>query len=182
MNKYENSKIYKLSCDNYDKIYVGSTIQPLEERLKDHLNDYNRFKNGKCNKVITSFQLFEKGKVSIELLEQCKFTTKKDLLKKEQEYILKFDNCVNKVLPVRTKKQYRIDCKDEIKKYREAYYDNHKENILKKTHDYYIKNKDKIRAYKNEKIKCSCGGTYNRDHKSCHMKSIKHKTFLENNN
>jgi hypothetical protein len=39
----------------------------------------------------------------------------------------------------------------------------------------YEKNKDKI----NEKITCECGSSYTRQNKSQHLKSNKHKNFME---
>jgi hypothetical protein len=39
INKYHNGKIYKLVNDVDDKVYIGSTCQPLYKRLYEHKND-----------------------------------------------------------------------------------------------------------------------------------------------
>jgi len=42
---FENSCIYKLSCSNSDKVYIGSTILPLEMRKKRHMTCIKTRKN-----------------------------------------------------------------------------------------------------------------------------------------
>ena len=37
MNKYRNGKIYKLIDLTNDNIYIGSTIETLDRRLKRHI-------------------------------------------------------------------------------------------------------------------------------------------------
>ena len=36
---YQNGKIYKVTFQNMDLVYIGSTCVPLETRLKQHLED-----------------------------------------------------------------------------------------------------------------------------------------------
>lgn len=36
INKYKNGKIYKLISNTIDTIYIGSTYDTLEKRLKHH--------------------------------------------------------------------------------------------------------------------------------------------------
>ena len=53
INKYHNSKIYKLISDHTDKIYIGSTFKKyLTSRKAAHKSNYKAFKN---NKVETNF-------------------------------------------------------------------------------------------------------------------------------
>ena len=49
MNKYQNSKIYKIYSDLGDKIYIGCTTkQYLSQRMASHKYNYAYFK--KCIK------------------------------------------------------------------------------------------------------------------------------------
>jgi len=39
----ESGKIYKIISDSTDKIYIGSTVKTLDERLKEHEKDFLNF-------------------------------------------------------------------------------------------------------------------------------------------
>ena len=64
--------------------------------------------------------------------------------------------CVNKFVPLRTKKEYRDEHKEKIKKY----YQNKKEYFL-------------------EKINFECGSSISRPHISRHYKTNKHLEYLK---
>lgn len=52
--KYSDGKIYCITSSQEKKIYVGSTIQPLNKRFIRHKSNYKFFLDGKYHKV-TSF-------------------------------------------------------------------------------------------------------------------------------
>jgi hypothetical protein len=80
-----NGKIYKLECYTTGLIYIGSTIQPLIQRLQGHKRDYNYYLNGK--NYITSFEIIENKNYNIILLEEYPCDNKEQLHAKEAEYI-----------------------------------------------------------------------------------------------
>jgi hypothetical protein len=89
--KYPYGKIYKISSG--DKIYIGSTILPLEKRFQTHKANYKKYKKD-GGKFITSFPLLDDGK--IELIENYRCNDLKVLWKREAEIIKRFGNkCVN---------------------------------------------------------------------------------------
>ena len=133
--------IYKIYNDN--NTYYGSTKHELKKRLQNHLNKWKLFKNGKFH-FVSCFDIFKDGNYKIELVEECEYLTKYDLLNKEAEYIRNND-CVNKCIPMRTRHEYYIDNKEEIKNKRKEYYNINKEEIKKKIKEYNNINKDKIR-------------------------------------
>ena len=45
-NKYHNGKNYKITDVAYTVCYIGSTVQPLCNRMAEHRKDYKRFKTG----------------------------------------------------------------------------------------------------------------------------------------
>ena len=57
-NKYQNGKIYKIVCNISGKIYVGSTIKPLEIRLSGHKANYNSYLKNKCC-YVTSIEILK---------------------------------------------------------------------------------------------------------------------------
>ena len=122
MVNYQNSKIYKLVNDEIpEKIYIGSTTRKLSCRLAEHKINYKK------NRGSTSNQIFGVGKVKIILIKNCPCNNKEELGKIEREVIESVD-CVNKNLPTRSKKQWFIDNKDNIKEKKRIYY----LNVIKK--------------------------------------------------
>ena len=122
-NKYQRGKIYKLTSNQTDKIYIGSTIQTLNRRLMGHKCDFNRGRSG-CNR-----ELIQYSDVNIELIEDYPCNTKRELEIREQYFIDKLD-CVNTKRAYMTKedrlKMNRIcdkkrtrDHKPYLKQYRE---------------------------------------------------------------
>ena len=143
---YKNGKIYKLVNDELNLTYYGSTCTPLYKRLYQH-----KTKSNKCSSKI----LFEKGEVKIYLVEKFPCNDRIELNQKERYYIENND-CVNKRIPARTKKErnkiYRENNKDLIKKKDKEYRENNKDKINKRKKEYRENNKDKIKEY-NEKYK-----------------------------
>ena len=138
-------RIYKIYNNVNDKIYIGSTTRSVKERLLRHKYDYKRYLNNK-HSYITSFEIIKNEPYFIEELEEIECIDKKQLYKKEREYI-ENNNCVNKTIPTRTMKEYCEDNKEKINKYFKEYYEDNKEKINKKNIKYHQDNKDKINKY-----------------------------------
>jgi hypothetical protein len=73
-------------------------------------------------------------------------------------------------------KQYNIDNKEHIREQKKQYREQTTEHIIERSKQYYSKNKDKI----TEKHDCQCGGCYITNHKARHLKTNKHKEYVEN--
>ena len=124
---YSNSKIYKIVCNKTGLIYYGSTTKQLRTRLKEHEARFKKNNGGKY----TCYQILENNDYKIELVEEVSCQSKKELRDREAYYIRNYD-CINKVVPGRTRKEY--DSQDHRK-------------LKKKEQDkkYWEKNKNKIR-------------------------------------
>ena len=94
---------------------------------------------------------------TIHLLEDYSCNNRKELELRERYYIENTD-CVNIKIPSRTKKEWYLDNAEKYKQY-------------------YIDNAEKLK----EKINCECGGRYTHANKQSHLKTNKHKKYLENN-
>ncbi len=57
---------FRIISINRDKLYIGSAVKPIEERLKRHEYDYKHFLDGKQD-YITSYDILKKRYHSIEL-------------------------------------------------------------------------------------------------------------------
>ena len=198
-------KIYKIYSidENINDVYYGGTIQPLSNRMAGHRRNYKRWKDGKTKNYCSSYQLFDKygiDKFIIELVESVECDTKEELHMREGYYI-KNNNCVNKNIAGRTKKEYKkqyyidnivelteynkqykkqyyIDNIVELIEYNKQYYIENKEKITKHKQQYYLDNKEKIAEQRSTIIKCDCGCDFTQSSKSRHLKSKKHLNSL----
>jgi len=148
--KLDNGKIYKIVDNTNDNIYIGSTCDSLKNRLSKHKASYKIFLKGLINNI-KSFDIMKNNNYKIELLENCDIKTKQELLQRERYYI-ENNECLNKIVPGRNKKEY------------------------------YDVNKDKINIKRNQMIDCECGRKYTIRNKARHLKSTKHQEFIKSNN
>jgi hypothetical protein len=133
MVNYQLGKVYKIVGNGL--IYVGSTTrQLLCQRLAGHNRDFRRFQNGTLNGGLTSFKCLTDKNHYIELLELFPCGSKDELHACERKWIEQLD-CVNKMIPLRTYKEY---------------YEDNKEKLLEDKKQYYIDNKDKIKLYQQD--------------------------------
>lgn len=187
---YENGKIYCIKSDsNPNLIYIGSTTQPLSERLTQHKSNYKKWKNNTKN-YITSFEVVKFEDCYIQLIENYPCDSKKELCRREGEHIRNMTT-VNKEIPGRTIKEWKQDNKEliaqKIKEYNEKHkeqkkqwYETNKEQIAQKKKQHYETNRDKIAQKKKEKIYCEfCDISICKDKMTRHEKSLKHiKNFI----
>ena len=125
MVNYNNGKIYKIVDNTNGNIYVGSTTQKyLYDRLSKHKNSYKRFLEGKGKYCCTSCEIIKNNNYDIILLELVNSNSKDELKSRERFFIDTLD-CVNKVLPGRTNKEWKDDNKEKIKEW----IDDNKEKI-----------------------------------------------------
>jgi predicted GIY-YIG superfamily endonuclease len=158
MVNYNNGKIYKIepiSGGEDGDVYIGSTTKKyLSQRMANHRSNYKSWKNGKLKTNFTSLILFDKYGVEncqIVLLELVNVKTKDELVERESFYIRTM-NCVNKVIPDRTREEYSLMyCeinKEAISITRKLYRDNNKETLRVISKNYHENNKEAINAQK----------------------------------
>jgi hypothetical protein len=191
MVNYQLGKIYKIVGNGLT--YYGSTCEPtLARRLSGHVEKHKSYKNGKYNKKITSFDIIELGDYKIVLIENFACDTKDELHARERYYI-ETNECLNKVIPGRTRIQYRDQRKEFINEQAQIYRDTHKELIKKQykkysdTHreltkerckKYRDTHKEELREKASIKVNCECGGKYTIYRKSVHLKTKKHLAYI----
>ena len=166
MNK--TGYIYSLTCNNSKLIYYGSTTKPLNERLSQHIYDFNK------KRSLSSKILFEWGNVKINMIEEIQFEDKIELIDRESYYIRNL-KCVNKVIPNRTSKEWRENNKrtDYMKTYRK----NNEEYRKKYDKERYNEIKEKKIQYNKIKINCNCGSKIRQGDLSKHKKTNKHQVY-----
>ena len=149
--KYGN--VYKISCNNTDKIYIGSTTQNLKSRLSQHEYFYSQYLQGN-KQYYSSFEVLKNNDYEIKLIEICPIN---ELKIKEKYYIKYLINVVNKNIPCRKIKEYYLD---NISNYKQYYQK--------------VKNNDRFKILH----MCNCGGCYSLNNKQHHLNTLKHKKIM----
>ncbi len=159
MTNYQNSKIYKITDNTSNAVYIGSTCKTLEQRLKQHIANNKSYKAGKYSNFVTVFKILDNNDYKIELVESYPCATKQDLNIREGNIIKQYRtnklNIVNRNVAGQTNKQ---SCAQ-----------------------YYKNNKNELNEQRNQKHNCCCGGKYTCANKSRHEKSKKHCQYVNNN-
>jgi hypothetical protein len=141
---YSNGKIYKLICNVTGLVYIGSTCSTLVKRKCQHLKDFKRWKNNKYH-YVTSFRVLENDNFDIVLIEEFPCENKNELHRQERFHIDSIE-CVNKLRPTRSKKeygiQYRIDNAERKKEYMKNYRMQNSDKIKTYNKTYYDKKKE----------------------------------------
>ncbi len=147
MPDYSKGQIYTIRNRNDDnKIYVGSTIEPLYKRFYKHKSDSHREEH--INMKIYIEVNGDWTNWYIELYENYPCNSKKELKKREGE-VIRLIGTLNSRIEGRNSKEYYIDNSNKIKEQVNQYRIENPDVIKERKRQYYIKNKDKI----NEKIK-----------------------------
>ena len=175
-NKYSNGKIYVIKfTDNENLIYVGSSIQSLNERFRQHKKDYNTQRTS-LHKLIKDEYDGKFDECYIELLQNYPCQSKKELEIREgkviQEMIQNNKDLINKNIAGRPRAERLIADREKILERQKQYRYNNIEKVKEADHKKYIKNKDtrieqaktyyiqhleEIKKRTSTKIQCDCG-------------------------
>lgn len=146
--------VYKISSPHTDKVYIGSTIRTLKQRLSKHKSDYKRYLKGNAY-FITSFEIVKLGDSVIEEIETLQNITIDELHYREKYLIKNIDHVVNKVIPIIT-------------------LDERYENMK----NYRISHKEQINELKKQVMNCTCGNKITLANIARHNKSKKHLSYI----
>jgi hypothetical protein len=171
---YSKGKQYALRSHLGDKVYIGSTIDTLPNRLNKHKADY------RCGRGVRSIEMFEEygiDNVYIELIELYPCSCKAELERREgqlqREYIGK-GLAVNQRIAGRKPKDYYEEHKEKMDDYKKKWNEENRERRLKKQKEYDLEHKEE--RYK--KIKCECGCEVSKHHLARHKETKKHIDLL----
>lgn len=188
----ENAKVYKLTNDINDKIYIGScNLQYISMRFRLHKQSTKNLSGRRNSKLYIHMREVGTEHFKIEIIEKVICDTKQQLREREQYWIEKLKPELNMFNAIKMDKEYykeRID-KENQKSHRKKYYEEHKEEILIKQKEYSESNKEKIserkkiyreriiehiKEKKSIKYTCKCGSILCLDKKARHEKTKKH--------
>jgi len=116
MPDYSKAKIYKLTSPNTDKVYYGSTVKTLKQRLSQHVSEAKKKLRHHC----TSKAIVDAGECTIELVEECPCENIEELRARERWWIENIP-CVNQQIPGRTRNEWRRVYPERVKAWKKAY-------------------------------------------------------------
>ena len=206
---FNKGKIYKITNDYNDDIYVGSTCDTLIRRFINHKRSSKTEKkqNMSIYKLMNEIG-FERFR--IELIEDYQCQDRYQLRQREGHFIRQFGT-LNQNIAGRTNPEWRENNKDKIKEHKKEYNEANKDKISEQCKEYYKANKDKIQEHKKEyneankdriseqgkdyykankdeilenlkvKITCECGCIVNKSDIPRHKRTIKHQELMQIN-
>ena len=129
---YSNTHFYRIVCNdlNVKETYIGHTLNCVKrpyEHKNSCLNEKNKNHNLPIYKIIRENGNW--GNWSMVLIDTVCCETRLDVLKKEREYIEKYDDTLNQQVPSRTKKEWYDENKESIYERSRLHYQNIK-NII----------------------------------------------------
>ena len=114
--------------------YIGSTIQKLYKRIKEHRSSYKRYLNKKSKNYCSSYEIIKNKNYELILIEEVERETREECNEREQLWIDFYgrENLVNNNNANGfNNEKFKKDCKQ--------YYENNKQYFK----DYYIMKKNK---------------------------------------
>ena len=187
MTESYKAKIYKIVNNVDDKIYIGSTRQPLYKRINQHRVRFrSNYKFQYSSRIL--FEKYGIENCSIILIEEVDVKNIEEQRRIEREWFEKLKHiAVNLHLPHITKEEisqqnklYKITNKDKI---------NERLKIRRETQDFKdnqnIRDKkyreahvDELKDKRRKTFICECGRETTNTHKLRHFKSIIHSKIM----
>jgi hypothetical protein len=169
MNKFTKGKIYKITNDVTDQIYIGSTIQTLCHRMGQHrekLHDMTR--TSLFYKTMRSINV---SHFKISLIEHFPCESKRNLMEREDYFIQLLKPELNQ----------RFACSNEIrdkaymKNYNAVYNASHKDDAREKRNLNAKHIKEQMHEWGIKKVVCiACNKTMSKSSLYLHNKTMKH--------
>ncbi len=137
------AKIYKITNDYNDDIYVGSTCDLLTKRFSAHKRERNCAKRTN-SKLYSLMREIGTERFCIYLIEEFPCDNKYELSQREGYWIREIGT-LNQRIETRTSHEYRQDNKDTIQLKKKEYYAKHADLEKERKKQYYKENKEKFK-------------------------------------
>ena len=177
-----NAFIYKFVCNDIFviNIYVGSSVNWVKRKANHKYACNNEF-NKEYSKYLYQFIRQNGGWSNWSMIKICDFPcdSKLELESEERKYMELLKADLNKYIPTRTNKEWKIIHKEKMQETAKDYYHNNNEKIKIYAKDYRIKNCEIIAEQKKIKYDCECGSCVRHADIARHMKSQKHQQFIK---
>lgn len=177
--------VYKLCCVDTDitEEYIGST-KNFDRRRSEHKNVCNKDTYKIHNLYVYQFIRANGGWQNWRMiqLEVVNYDTKRDLEAHERRWIELLKPKLNKLIPGRTRQEYRIDNADTLLEKHRQYNKDNADKIKQYAKQYCRDNADKLKEKRKTQILCNCGKTLTKKHTVRHQKTKNHIFWETQNN
>ncbi len=170
---FTKAKIYKITNDYNDDVYVGSSCNNLKKRFNNHKSS-SKIEGKNTSKLYTLINEIGFERFRIDLIENYPCEDKYQLRQREG-YFIREIGTLNINIAGRTKQEYIEENIEMYKKAKTKYRENHKDKANINSKEYYKNNKERLK----ESIACACGCNITFSNKLRHEKSKKHIKLIE---
>ena len=109
-------KVYMLSSPDFPKVYIGSTVQPINKRLNRHRSRWNTCRSKELYQTCPD-------SVEVRVLQEVEVADRNELQHHEVRWLKKYqDRLVNKNMPYRDAKQRYADNIVKMREYHRSRY------------------------------------------------------------
>lgn len=173
---YPDAIIYGIKCNETGEVYIGSTVQTLEQRMNKHRSDATQYNNWVLSGCIgkrprcfcCSIQILDRNNYTAFEIETSPCNTLSELCLREGDIQIQYKKdigtlCVNMCIAgafaraggeviymKQYSKQYYIDNADTILEQKKQYYKENAETIREQQKQYRIDNADTLRKQKKQ--------------------------------
>jgi len=166
--KLKEQKSQIINCECGHQTTVANKIRHLQTKV--HID----YQNQLCGIIVP--QLSEEEKC-IKLKEQQKMY--RETRSEQIKLCKKINYEKNKEAILEQQRKYKEDHKAELIEQNKKYVEENKEKIQANKNKWYEDNKEKILQKQKEMITCDCGAQIRKSGRAEHLRSKKHKDFLE---
>jgi group I intron endonuclease len=169
MPDYSKGKIYKITNDLNDDVYIGSTCDTLSRRFSNHKSKSNKDPNKSPFHSSMSDIGYERFR--IQLIEDYPCQDQYQLRQREA-FFMRQIGTMNKFIPFVNESER----KERKKKYNQT--EQRKEKHREESKLFYQANKDKILEKEKEKVFCECGCEVRKKEIARHKRTQKHLDLM----
>ncbi|KAF1785499.1 hypothetical protein GQ600_16202 [Phytophthora cactorum] len=120
--------------------------------------------------IYVHFREFGIDNFAITLLSEHEISDREQLREFEQ-LVIDATSCVNQHRAIKTNEEHQ--------EYQHNYYVSNAIKLQDYQRQYRVENRERVLARKNEKMGCDCGSSYSRDNKARHLRTSKHRRWLD---
>jgi V8-like Glu-specific endopeptidase len=174
MTNYNLGKIYKIvrKTDNA-LIYVGSTCEPmLCKRFDKHKQNAKTSFNRKVYRTVLDNGGWENHQILLIKVYPC--DSRDELHSEEARFIRALNPIGNKLIPMRTQKEYFVENKEIIRLRYNKFRNENPETVKQWKQKERLKHIEKYKARAQKIVNCCCGSTYTYGHKTRHLQTKLH--------
>ena len=154
--------VYIIKTENSGDVYIGSTADPLKERMSSHYSPHNK---------TTSRIVIDQGKSSYHILRTVFY----------REYLINADLEQDQKSYLRQIEQYYHDIyRANIVNGNKAFLTEEEKKNYNST--YRKKNPEKVKFYDTNSKPCLCGGKFKMNRPKDHLNTLMHKNYVSKGN